>query len=172
MRKETSSVVDFVDELEEMVACVVQDHTHCTQRYDWWTELEGHPDERTVLIQVDKRIQSIILILCRLVNLIFLYHISFLRVVLLKTTVLLFELLSDRRAIRAGGLYNFCLLDIWRLALRLLLSLIDLSSLIQAFDKTISWRVGIYPEVCKASSAKWHVCVKNRYSIAFANKFR
>ena len=34
MRKETSSVVDFVDELEEMVACVVQDHTYCTQRYN------------------------------------------------------------------------------------------------------------------------------------------
>ena len=172
MRKETSSVVDFVDELEEMVACVVQDHTYCTQRYNWWTELEGHSNEWAVLIQVDKRIQSIILVLCRLVNFIFLHHVAFFRVIFFKTTVFLFEFLSDRGAIRAGGLYNFCLLDIRRLALSLLLSLIYFSSLIQAFDETISWRVGIYPEVCEASSPKWHVCVKNCYSIAFANKFR
>ena len=172
MREETSSVVDFVDELEEMVACVVQDHTHCAQRYYWWTELERHPYEWTILIQVDKRIKSIILVLCRLINLILLHHVAFFRVVLFKTTVLLFEFLSDRWAIRAGGLYNFCLLDVWRLALGLLLSLIDFSSLIQAFDETISWGVGIYAKVCEASSAKWHVRVKNRYSIAFANKFR
>ena len=172
MRKETSSVVDFVDKLEEMVACVVQDHTHCTQRYYWWTELKGHPNEWTVFIQVDKRIQSIILVLCRLVNFIFLHHVTFFGIIFFKTTILLFEFLSDGRAIRASGLHDFCLLDIWRLALSLLLSLIDFSSLIQAFDETISWRVRIYPEVCEASSPKWHVCVKNRYAITFANKFR
>ena len=75
-----------MDKVEQVIACVVEDHANGGQRDDAGAKLETHLDQWAVLVEVFERIECYVFVLLRLVHIFFIHGI-FIGVSLIQTLV-------------------------------------------------------------------------------------